>query len=86
MSRDTLTIERMTEPARRLLKALAGKGRCAADELGMTQVDLRRAIDDLGHQVDDDHREVVVVKAWRAEDHIVAVELTETGRGLAYWA
>ena len=76
----------MTEPARRLLKALIGKGHCAVVDTGLTQREVERGVADLVDEVDDDNRHVVVVKTWNADDRVVALELTDSGRGLAYWA
>jgi len=73
----------MTERARQLLRNLVGKGRTRAEDLGMSQGDLAAAVADLGAIVDDDNRQVPVVKTYRADDRITAIELTGPGRGLA---
>ena len=73
----------MTSEARRLLKALESSGMRSTSELGMTPTDLQRAITDLQNLFDDDGRAVNVLNTWHANDAIVGLELTQTGRVIA---
>ncbi len=49
----------------------------------MTPTDLQRAITDLQNLFDDEGRAVNVLNTWHANDAIVGLELTQTGRVIA---
>lgn len=73
----------MTDRARRLLKTLSTKGICSVGDAGMPEPEVALAVAELDHLFDDDNQQVVAVKTWLTGERIVALEITQSGRGLA---